>query len=57
MRFKVFAAILTSLFLNACGSMSFGATMLNTLSVFGEANAIKQCYDAGGDHAMCEGGY
>lgn len=34
--------------------MSFGETALDTLSVFGEASAIKNCYDNGGSRDLCE---
>ncbi len=46
-----------SICLTGCGSMSFGETMLETLTVFGEAHEIKQCYEGGGTREYCEAGY
>ena len=44
-----------SMLLSGCGSMSFGETLLETISVFGEAAAIQECYDSGGTREYCEG--
>lgn len=41
--------------LGGCGSMNFGETALETMSVIGEAYSIKQCYESGGTYATCEG--
>lgn len=54
-KFKMLSAGLLSLLLSACGSMSLGDTALDTLGVFVEANAIKDCYENGGSRERCEG--
>jgi len=53
---KTIATMIAPLFLSACGSMSFGETLLDTAVVFSEASDIKRCYDGGGTHATCEEG-
>ena len=54
-RLKIILTGCASLFMSACGSMSFGQTALDTMGVFFEANAIKQCYEDGGSRDYCEG--
>ncbi len=54
MKIKTMLVCALSALLSACGSMSFGETALDTLSVFGEASAIKNCYDNGGSRDLCE---
>lgn len=56
LKLKLISAFMAPLFLGACGSMSFGETLLDTAVVFSEANDIKRCYEGGGTHATCEEG-
>lgn len=48
---------IASLLLAGCGSMSFGETALDTLTVLSEAGALKECYDRGGTRESCEGSW
>lgn len=52
---KFVATMTAPLFLSACGSMSFGETLLDTAGVFLEASEIKRCYESGGAYQTCEG--
>ena len=56
-KFSSIIVVTLSILLAGCGSMSFGESVLGTLTVFGEAHEIKQCYEGGGSREVCEGSY
>lgn len=54
MKLKILVISVLAQALGGCGTMSFGDTALDTIGVFIEANAIKQCYKEGGGREECE---